>query len=170
MKQHFDNKDDADAYTMYERLAVRQRNHFDREVNFDFEAFHMFLKGQGWPGRGATLRTGGARAIDRIDSFRDYTLDNMQLTNHSTNSSKGANVSIGSLKRTTTFFKVIRGERSQEEMAVILDMPLATYQRYEEKAYGCSIELLSILRRKLSLTWSELGRIIDECFDMETQK
>lgn len=47
-------------------------------------------------------------------------------------------------------------------MALFLDMLPQTYGHYENKAAGIKLETLSHIRKKLDLSWSELGRLIDE--------
>ena len=47
-------------------------------------------------------------------------------------------------------------------MAKRLGLLTNTYVYYEEKAEGIKLEALSDIRRKLGLTWNQLGKMIDE--------
>lgn len=62
------------------------------------------------------------------------------------------------------FFKRIREKLglTKYEMANHLGLLPPSYYYYEDKAKGCSFEVLSIIRRKLKLSWEDLGAYIDE--------
>jgi transcriptional regulator with XRE-family HTH domain len=62
------------------------------------------------------------------------------------------------------FLKKIREDRglTQYGMAKFLGMIQQTYIHYEEKAQGIKLEVLSALRRKLGMTWEDLGQLIDK--------
>jgi transcriptional regulator with XRE-family HTH domain len=62
------------------------------------------------------------------------------------------------------FLKKLREDRdlTQYGMAKYLGMLTNTYVHYEEKAQGIKLEVLSDLRKKLDLSWNQLGKLIDE--------
>lgn len=62
------------------------------------------------------------------------------------------------------FLKKLREDRglTQYGMAKYLGLITNTYVHYEEKAQGIKLEVLADLRRKLDLSWSQLGKLIDE--------
>lgn len=47
-------------------------------------------------------------------------------------------------------------------MAKLLNLLTNTYVYYEETAQGIKLEVLSEIRKTLGLSWSEMGRLIDE--------
>lgn len=62
------------------------------------------------------------------------------------------------------FLKTIRENRklSQYEMATFLGLRPQTYFYYEKKAQGINLSTLADIRKRLKLTWQELGAFIDE--------
>lgn len=62
------------------------------------------------------------------------------------------------------FLKKLREDRglTQYSMAKFLGLLTNTYVHYEEKAQGIKLEVLSSVRRKLDLSWNQLGKLIDE--------
>lgn len=62
------------------------------------------------------------------------------------------------------FLRKLREDRGLTHygMAKLLGMLTNTYSHYENKAEGIRLETLSKLRKTLRLSWSELGRMIDE--------
>ena len=65
---------------------------------------------------------------------------------------------------TMRFLKMIREKRglTQYGMAKYLDMIINTYIHYETKAQGIKLEVLANIRKKLDLTWEEMGGLIDK--------
>jgi DNA-binding XRE family transcriptional regulator len=102
--------------------------------------------------------------IDRIDGWMGYELANLQVITHSENSSKGDRTAIGRRERTMLFFKTLRNKLNltKYEMARHLDILPQSYYYYEEKARGCSFEILSLIRKKLEISWEEIGQLIDK--------
>lgn len=103
-------------------------------------------------------------SIDRIDAWRGYDLNNIQVLTVSENSSKGDKLALGGREKTMLFFKTLRKSlnMTKYEMARHLDMLPQTYYYYEDKARGCSFEILSLLRKKLNISWEDLGALIDQ--------
>lgn len=64
---------------------------------------------------------------------------------------------------TMRFFKKIREKLglTKYEMANHLGMLPPTYYYYEDKAKGCSFEVLASVRKKLGISWNDLGALID---------
>lgn len=62
------------------------------------------------------------------------------------------------------FLKKLREDRglTQYSMAKFLGLLTNTYVHYEEKAQGIKLEVLAHVRRKLDLSWNQLGKLIDE--------
>lgn len=62
------------------------------------------------------------------------------------------------------FLKAIREDRglTQYGMAKLLGMITNTYVHYETKAKGIQLEQLVKIKRVLGLSWSALGKMIEE--------
>lgn len=59
---------------------------------------------------------------------------------------------------------------TQYGMARKLGLLVNTYIYYEAKAKGVNLEVLSHMRRKLGLSWDELGNLIDKELKMNRGK
>lgn len=166
------------ALEMYKRVVARQHQTFNEPIDFTFSQFWAFLKTTEYCTiydeyrRQCVLRgdrtsaKGYAPSIDRIDSSYPYKLFNIQLLTHQENSRKGCGTTIGMRTRSMRFFKKLREDRGlgKSEMAELLGILPSSYGYYEDKARGCSFEILCLLRRKLNLSWSQLGKLIEAEF------
>lgn len=79
------------------------------------------------------------------------------------NSQDSAKIADQDKTSTMRFFKKIREKLglTKYEMANHLGMLPPTYYYYEDKAKGCSFEVLASVRKKLKISWEELGALID---------
>jgi len=165
---------DTYMLAMYRRIAKRHRDRWPGELDYSFEDFKVFLKDSGFhkkykayknhQGKTKSRGTALAPCIDRIDSGLGYLRSNIQLITQQENSSKCSAVALGAKDKTMRFFKNIRDSLglTKYEMANHLGMLPPTYYYYEDKAKGCSFEVLTLIRAKLGLSWEELGKYIDD--------
>lgn len=67
-------------------------------------------------------------------------------------------------KSSKKLFEGLRAKRelTKYEMANYLGMLPQSYYYLEEKAQGCSFEVLSSVRAKSGLSWNQFGIMIDE--------
>lgn len=70
------------------------------------------------------------------------------------------------------FLKTIRDSRglSQYEMATFLGLRPQTYFYYEKKAQGINLSTLADIRKRLKLSWQELGSFIEEEVSEQTKQ
>lgn len=94
----------------------------------------------------------------------DYRLNNMQVITIGQNASKSSNAAVGALQITMRFFRRLRDKLglTKYEMARHLGILPQSYYYFEEKARGCSFEVLILIKQKLNLSWEEIGKLIEE--------
>ncbi len=158
---------------MYLRIKVRNVRNFNADICYTYEQFVSFLDTtqfealyRQWKKKLKTKAyeaSGYRPSVDRINSWGDYSLDNIQIITCQQNASKGNSPAIGARHITMRFFKKLRESKglSKYEMAQFLGMLPSTYYYYEDEAKGCSFEILCLLRSRLKLTWQDLGALIE---------
>lgn len=160
-------------YLTYRRMSRKNSTYGGaKELPFSFEEFCAFLENTRFKSMFTIYKKSGFNrhncpSVDRINSWMPYTLENLQVISCIENASKGNQPALGALHKTMKFFKRLREDRklSKYEMANFLGMLPQTYYYYEDKARGCSFEILCLIRSKLKLSWEELGKYIDDEFD-----
>ena len=60
------------------------------------------------------------------------------------------------------FLKRFRGEESITQFSIKMGLSTPTYIQYERSGKRISLENLGMIRKKLGLSWSEYGRLIDQ--------
>lgn len=105
-------------------------------------------------------------SVDRIESWRGYDFDNIQILSLGRNIAKNNHYALGAQRATMRLFKKLREEKglTKYEMAKFLEMSPSTYYYYEDEAKGCSFEILCLIRRKLEISWERIGQLIDDEF------
>jgi len=162
---------DRELFSVFKRIKNRQRRNFSAEVSFSYEQFREWLLQSDYfillkRAKRVRLCNRGMYlpSIDRINSGMDYRLDNMQVITIGQNSSKNSNAAVGALQKTMRFFKRLRDKLglTKYEMARHLGILPQSYYYFEEKARGCSFEVLILVKKKLNLSWEEIGSLIEE--------
>jgi DNA-binding XRE family transcriptional regulator len=166
------------AEGMYNRMAVRQRTNFKSKLTFTFAEFWQWLQANDFEAR--VKKTPKAHAlnwderlsIDRINSWLDYRLDNIQILTTGENCSKGNGPAIAARRVTMKFFEKLRDKKklTKYEMARFLGMLPQTYYYLEEKARGCSFEILCMVKDKMGLSWEEMGLMIEKEVKINTKE
>ncbi len=162
------------AVGLYNRMCYRNYRAFGRYPKITLSQFWQFAKTSDYAAlynSHTSRKNRGASkwdkpCVDRIDSWNEYELGNIQIITCSENSSKGNAPALGARRLTMRFFKKLREERglTKYEMANFLGMLPSTYYYYEDEAKGCSFEILCLIRKKLEMSWEKLGVMIDEEF------
>lgn len=160
---------ESEMFDMYRRMSTRNKLNFGQPVRFGFKEFEAWIAGTKYREILAAYEAAGRKSkglapcVDRINSWAEYSLNNIQIITCAENSGKGAGPALGAKELTMKFFKKLREDRglSKYEMARLLEMLPQTYYYYEDQAKGCSFEILSHIRKKLKLSWSQLGKLID---------
>lgn len=162
---------DREIFAIFKRLESRQRRNFSADLSFDYQQFREWLIQSDYflllkRAKRVRLCNRGMHlpSIDRINSGLDYRLDNMQVITIGQNSSKNSNAAVGALQKTMRFFKRLRDKLglTKYEMARHLGILPQSYYYFEEKARGCSFEVLILIKKKLGLSWEEIGKLIEE--------
>lgn len=160
------------ALKSYKSMNIRNKTRFHRDVQFSFIKFWLFLQETDYfsimaKRKKKNLSVGFSPCIDRINTWDEYSLTNIQVITHSDNSSKNNSPALGARKLTMRFFKKIRESKglTKYEMALFLGMIPSTYYYYEDQAKGCSFEILCLIRRKLELSWERIGTLIEDEFE-----
>lgn len=178
-KECWPDTPDCYARTQYTAMKSRQARRFRSELSFSYQEFLVWLKSTNWrkmllAHKARVIRmkerhpdyrpSGSAPAIDRINSWLDYRLDNIQVISQQENSRKGSGPSLGAQAKTMKFFKKLRKKenKTKYEMAKHLGMLPQTYFYLEEKARGCSFEILIMVKNKLNLSWNEMGEMLED--------
>lgn len=165
----FDNRAGPAGYALHMYLRVKTRS--ENEIEFTFDEFWEWLQNTQFRKLFAAYNKQGqnqalAPSVDRINNWDGYNLLNMQVINAGENASKGCRVSLGATEKTMKFFKRLRTKLglTKYEMARHLGILPQTYFYYEEKAKGCSFEVLCLVKKRLGLGWNELMSLVEEEF------
>lgn len=140
----------------------------DREPTYTFVEFWEWLKKQPKFKQAAQWKPYSKKphaeciCIDRIDNNIGYELSNLQVITVSENSSKNDSEVFSSFRVAMRFFRKLRKDRklTKYEMAHELGILPQTYYYLEDKARGCSFEVLCLLHERLGVPWVEIGDLI----------
>jgi hypothetical protein len=157
------------AEKLYASIKATQKRNYGTDLAFSFFEFWEWLLKSGFetmlkavPPKDCS-NTMARLSIDRINSWLDYRLDNMQILPRGENASKGSGPAIAARLLTMRFFEKLRAKKglTKYEFARFLGILPQTYYYLEDKARGCSFEILCLIREKMGLSWDELGRLVD---------
>lgn len=158
------------ALKKYDRMSwdYRWEDSRERDFPYTFIQFWEWLKKQPnfkkaaqWKPN-ANKRGQGRICIDRIDNNIGYELHNLQVITVSENSSKNDSEVFSAFRVAMRFFRKLRKDRklTKYEMAHELGILPQTYYYLEDKARGCSFEVLCLLHERLGVPWAEIGDLI----------
>lgn len=157
------------AYSRFKGLEGRQRNGFNVPLTFTADEFLLWIKKTPFrkllkADRASRTSSSMSPSVDRINSWLDYRFDNMQIIGCGENATKSNQPALGAQIRTMRFFKLLRKQtgKTKYQMAKHLGMLPQTYFYLEEKARGCSFEILCLIKKKLDLDWNILGAMIED--------
>lgn len=162
---------DEEFYAIFERIRHRQQRNYGVPISFTYQEFRSWLLKSDYlllQQRAKRVRLCNRSmhlpSVDRINSGMDYRLNNMQVITIGQNASKSSNAAVGALQITMRFFRRLRDKLglTKYEMARHLGILPQSYYYFEEKARGCSFEVLILIKQKLNLSWEEIGKLIEE--------
>lgn len=163
----------ASIVKRYGQIRARHKRAFGGNPNLTFDQFFRLAIDSGWErmlkeSQDAPNyeRRSKVPSVDRIESFRGYDIDNIQIISTGNNCKKSSYLALGAQQATMRLFQKLREEKglTKYEMAKFLGMNPSTYYYYEDEAKGCSFEILSLVRRKLEISWERIGQLIDDEF------